>query len=164
MDVVLVRWPDERDRREDLQRLGRPRLLVLGDGIDPPSTTDPLEDWIRLPADDADLAARIMSLQRRAEAVRALVPEVDADGVLRFGGDWVALSPLEVRLIEVMIGRFGMVVSRDALTRAGWPQGLTDRNTLDVHVLRLRRRVQPLNLVIRTVRSRGYVIEPALRL
>jgi DNA-binding response OmpR family regulator len=30
---------------------------------------------------------------------------------------------------------------------------------LDVHVLRLRRRVAPIGLVIRTVRSRGYLLE-----
>jgi DNA-binding response OmpR family regulator len=53
------------------------------------------------------------------------------------------------------------VVSRDALARAGWPDGAPGRNALDVHVLRLRRRLEPLGLVIRTVRSRGYVLEAA---
>jgi len=30
---------------------------------------------------------------------------------------------------------------------------------LDVHIVRLRRRLAPLGLVIRTVRSRGYLLE-----
>jgi DNA-binding response OmpR family regulator len=50
-------------------------------------------------------------------------------------------------------------VSRDALARAGWPDGAPGRNALDVHVLRLRRRLVPVGLVIRTVRSRGYLLE-----
>ena len=66
---------------------------------------------------------------------------------------------MEARLTEALIGRFGAVVSRDALARAGWPGGAPGRNALDVHVLRLRRRLDGLGLVIRTVRSRGYLLE-----
>ena len=44
---------------------------------------------------------------------------------------------------------------------AGWPGGTPGRNALDVHVLRLRRRLEPVRLAIRTVRSRGYLLEPA---
>ena len=43
--------------------------------------------------------------------------------------------------------------------RAGWPKGAPGRNALDVHVLRLRRRLAPLGLAIRTVRVRGYLLE-----
>ena len=39
--------------------------------------------------------------------------------------------------------------------------GSPGRNALDVHVLRLRRRLAPVGLVIRTVRSRGYLLEQA---
>jgi DNA-binding winged helix-turn-helix (wHTH) protein len=60
-----------------------------------------------------------------------------------------------------MLERYGAVVSRDALSRAGWPQGAPGRNALDVHVLRLRRRLGPVGLAIRTVRSRGYLLERA---
>jgi DNA-binding response OmpR family regulator len=35
------------------------------------------------------------------------------------------------------------------------------RNALDVHVLRLRRRIAPLGLEIRTVRARGYLLQAA---
>jgi DNA-binding response OmpR family regulator len=38
---------------------------------------------------------------------------------------------------------------------------LPTRNALDVHMLRLRRRLEPLGLEVRTVRSRGYVLQPA---
>ena len=49
----------------------------------------------------------------------------------------------------------------DVEARAGWPSGAPGRNALDVHVLRLRRRLVPLALAIRTVRSRGYLLESA---
>lgn len=44
--------------------------------------------------------------------------------------------------------------------RAVWPGQAPGRNALDVHILRLRRRLLPLGLAIRTVRSRGYLLEP----
>jgi DNA-binding response OmpR family regulator len=71
----------------------------------------------------------------------------------------VSLPPVEARLTRVLIERLGAVVGRDTLSRAGWPHGSPGRNALDVHVLRLRRRLVPLGLVIRTVRSRGYLLE-----
>jgi|SRR6056297_3341616 len=159
MDVVLVRWPDERERREQLRQSGHPRLLLLENGEPAPVSGDELEDWIRLPADEADLRARVARLEHRAAAVAATVPSLDGDGVLRFSGSWVALPPVEARLTTALLERFGAVVSRDALARSGWPDGAPGRNALDVHVLRLRRRLEPIGLVIRTVRSRGYVLE-----
>jgi DNA-binding response OmpR family regulator len=79
--------------------------------------------------------------------------------VLRFSGAWVPLPPVEARLTDALLERFGAVVSRDSLARAGWPDGAPGRNALDVHVLRLRRRIHPLGLAIRTVRARGYLLE-----
>jgi DNA-binding winged helix-turn-helix (wHTH) protein len=160
VDVVLVRWPVEQVRREDLQRDGRPRLLLLEDGVaPPPAGVDDLEDWIRVPAVEADLRARVEGLRRRAEARIDPAPALDDDGVLRLGDRWVSLPPVEARLTAALLGRYGAVVSRDALARAGWPAGAPGRNALDVHMLRLRRRLAPLALAIRTVRSRGYLLE-----
>ena len=163
MEVVLVRWPEERNRREELRRSGRPRLLVLDETGPPPTGLDLLEDWIRLPADDSDVAARVAALEQRASEHQPTPPTLDEDGVLRSDGRWVALPPVEARLTSALLERFGAVVSRDSLARAGWPDAAPGRNALDVHVLRLRRRVEPLALVIRTVRSRGYVLETAPR-
>ena len=58
-----------------------------------------------------------------------------------------------------LIERYAAVVSRDQLARSGWPVGAPGRNALDVHVLRLRRRIAPLGLAIKTVRSRGDLLE-----
>jgi hypothetical protein len=156
--VSLVRWPAEIERREALRQAGEPRLLLVEQGA-PPVPVDHREDWIRLPADDVDLRVRVEALRRRLGADSASTPELDDDGVLRVGDRWVALPPVEARLAAVLVERFGAVVSRESLTRVGWPGGSSSRNALDVHVLRLRRRMAPLRLAIRTVRSRGYLLE-----
>lgn len=158
VEVALVQWPAEQDRRDELRRAGQPRLLLVEQGA-PPIPTDELEDWIRLPADDLDLRVRVEALRRRIDNDSGLVPALDDDGVLRLGDRWVSLPPVEARLTRALLDRFGAVVSRDALARSGWPGGSPGRNALDVHVLRLRRRLSPLRLAIRTVRSRGYLLE-----
>lgn len=127
----------------------------------PPVPADHREDWIRLPADDVDLRVRVEALRQRLGAETVGAPHLDDNGVLRVNDRWVALPPVEARLATVLVDRFGTVVSRDSLTRVGWPGGSSSRNALDVHVLRLRRRLSPLGLAIRTVRSRGYLLERA---
>jgi Transcriptional regulatory protein, C terminal len=144
VDVVLVRWPSDEESLESARRGALPRLLLVEGDSPPPVVDDELEDWIRVPADEVDLHARVDALERRRRARNSVAPTLDDDGVLRLGGGWV-----------------GAVVSRDALGRAGWPDGVPGRNALDVHVLRLRRRLEPLGLAIRTVRARGYLLEAA---
>jgi DNA-binding response OmpR family regulator len=65
--------------------------------------------------------------------------------------------------MTALLDRQGAVVSREALARSGWPDGAPGRNALDVHVLRLRRRIDGIGLAIRTVRSRGYLLETETR-
>ena len=161
MDVTLVRWPSEAGRRARLTEDGSPRLLLVEDGSPPPGLDDCLEDWIRVPAPESDVLARLEGLAARAAKHQPLVPVLDGDGVLRFGSAWVPLPPVEGRLTHALLERFGAVASRETLSRAGWPDGAPGRNALDVHVLRLRRRVGTIGLAIRTVRSRGYLLEPA---
>ena len=163
MDVVLVRWPTETERRARLQRDGTPRLLLVDGNDPPPAPEDCLEDWIRVPADDVDVRLRLEGLSHRAALHATDHPDLDVDGVLRFGGAWVSLPPVEARLTRALIDRFGAVVGREAMAKAGWPEGAPGRNALDVHVLRLRRRISPVGLSIKTVRSRGYLMEPAAK-
>ncbi|MCB0997358.1 MAG: response regulator transcription factor [Acidimicrobiales bacterium] len=162
MDVVLVRWPAEKSRREQLAERGVPRLLVVEGGAPPPVVNDGLEDWIRVPAPATDLRARVEALVARSGTGGSdEVPHVDEHGVLRIGERWVSLPPIEANLARVLVARFGAVVGREELMSAGWPEGEPARNLLDVRMLRLRRRLLPLDLVIRTIRSRGYLLEHA---
>ena len=172
----MLRWPDERARRSRISEAGEPRLLLVPDGEEPPTVVDCLEDWIRVPASENEVRARVDALAVRSQVhpptgngnghagaatVDPPTPVLDDFGVLRLNGSWVALPPLEARLTEALLERLGAVTSRELLIRAGWPTGAPGRNALDVHVLRLRRRLQPVGLAIRTVRSRGYLLEPA---
>jgi len=159
VDVALVRWPAETDRRTRLIDEAVPRLMLLEDGASPPDPVDVLEDWVRVPASETEVSFRLAGLVSRARLVADVDPILDQDGVLRCGDRWVSLPPVEARLTASLIERFGAVVGRDLLARAGWPEGAPGRNALDVHVLRLRRRLVPVGLVIRTVRSRGYLLE-----
>ena len=159
MEVALVRWPAEADRRAALADGDVPRLLLLEAGAPPPEVLDCLEDWIRVPAADADLRARVRALEARSHRHLRLIPDLDVHGVLRFGNAWVSLPPVEARLVDALIERFGAVVGRDTLRRSVWPGSSPGRNVLDVHVLRLRRRLSEVRLAIRTVRSRGYLLE-----
>ena len=160
MDVVLVRWPEESEHLTDLRAGGVPRLLLVGPEAAPPQSIDPLEDWVRLPADDQDVRARVATLEARA-AVSGTRPALDADGLLRFRDRWVSLSPVERLLAGALVDRFGAVVGREVLSKHAWPEGAPTRNALDVHILRLRRRIAELGLEIRTVRSRGYLLQAA---
>lgn len=161
MEVQRVHWPTESDRLEQLRAAGAARLLLVDPAVAPPVVVDELEDWIRLPAARADLDRRCETLAARAEARRRSAPVVDAWGVLSYGGDTVVLTPLEARLARVLAEDFGRLVSRERLNDAGWPDGFSGRNTLDVHILRLRRRFAEVGLVVRTVRSRGYLLDVA---
>lgn len=184
MDIVMLQWPDEQARRSRISEAHEPRLLLVPDGEEPPTVVDCLEDWIRVPATENEVRARVDALTVRSHAHLAdgtttngstpahdhvtgngngngTTPVVDDYGVLWVNGAWVALPPLEARLTEALLDRLGAVTSREQLLRAGWPAGAPGRNALDVHVLRLRRRLQPVGLAIRTVRSRGYLLERA---
>jgi DNA-binding response OmpR family regulator len=156
----MVRWPSEQQRLAELRTAGQPRLVLVEKGERPPIPSDDLEDWIRIPAPEDDLRARVEGLRRRVGAPPT-PPALDEDGVLRFDGRWVSLPPVEARITTALLDRFGAVVGRDALARSGWPEGAPGRNALDVHMLRLRRRVEAVGLAIRTVRSRGYLLETA---
>jgi DNA-binding response OmpR family regulator len=171
MDITMLRWPEEESRRSRISLAGAPRLLLVADGAEPPPVSDCLEDWIRVPAAENEVRARVDALAVRSQAHttnghngsngHATAPLLDDFGVLRVNGAWVALPPLEARLAEALLERLGAVTSRELLIRAGWPTGAPGRNALDVHVLRLRRRLTPVGLAIRTVRSRGYLMESA---
>jgi DNA-binding winged helix-turn-helix (wHTH) protein len=161
VDVMMVQWPTQAEQRSRLADQHIPRLLLVDGGFPPPELLDCLEDWIRLPAPEADVKARIDALQARGRVHLRPVPEIDTHGVVRYGAGWIALPPMEAHLAAVLVGQFETVAGRDTLRTAAWPATTPARNVLDVHMLRLRRRFAPLGLAIRTVRARGYVLEPA---
>jgi DNA-binding response OmpR family regulator len=155
----------------------RQPVLILVESGPPPVSASPIEDWIRVPASAVDLEARLESLRNRSQHLETVdsppeltAPQLEEGGILRFGSGWVSLSPLEARLVATLLERPGAVVTRQALIEAGWlqvEQGRPDprRNALDAHMLRLRQRLPTVGLTVRTIRSRGYLLDqlPVLR-
>jgi len=157
MDVRLIRWPAAKAQLDELRAAGVPRLVVVDGDAAPPVPPDELEDWVRLPADQSDVRIRVDTLAGRARG--KAVPQLSPEGVLRHAGLSVVLSPVEHRLVDALIARFGVVVSRHDLMDVVWPDERPPRNTLDVHISRLRRRLGELDLGVTTVRGRGYLLD-----
>jgi hypothetical protein len=158
--VRLVRWPEERELLEQLRAEHAPRLLLVRPPAPAPIVDECEEDWVRLPADDGDVRARVLALAARSSRHRP-GPRVGPDGRLRYDGNWIALSPIEHRLARVLAERFGEVVEGDLLARAAWPENGANEGALRVHLTRLRRRLRALSLDVQNVRGRGYLMEHA---
>lgn len=165
--VVVTRWngprSSEAEARAGSGRGDLPRLWLVDPGVSPPVPVDCLEDWVRLPTSDGDIEARLAGLAARAKVHRGDDPApelaLDSVGTLRFGNRSVELPPIEMRLVRLLMERPGRVASRAALLRAAWPKGDGSDASLRVHLVRLRRRISPLGLIVRTMRGRGYVLE-----
>jgi hypothetical protein len=155
-DVVVLPWPLLEAERVRLDHAGVPHLLLVEAGIAPPIAESCLEDWLRLPADDVDVRARVVSLSRRA-AHHPIVPVVDEHGQLTHRGLAVFLSPLEHRLVVPLIENFGHGVADEELVDGAWPEGGGEQ-VLRVHVSRLRRRIAPLGLSVVSIRGFGYLL------
>jgi DNA-binding response OmpR family regulator len=154
--VAILRWPEDAASAEHLRALGRPRLLLVAPDAVAPNSTDCDEDWIRLPVGDEDLRARATAVAARA-ARHNPRPAVSGDGRIMFRGQWVGLSQIEEAIARALSERFGEVVDNDVLA-AEWGDRPTP-GAIRVHITRLRKRLRPLGLVVRTVRGRGYVLE-----
>jgi hypothetical protein len=162
--VRLVRWPDEGQLLEQLRAEHVPRLLLVHPPAPAPVVQECEEDWVRLPAADDDVRARMVALAARSERHQPF-PRVGADGRLRHADDWIALSPIEHRLAQTLAEHFGEVVDSRVLLRAAWPENGHGNNdgALRVHLTRLRRRLRPLALDVQNVRGRGYLMEHRAR-
>jgi DNA-binding winged helix-turn-helix (wHTH) protein len=87
-------------------------------------------------------------------------PILDDDGLLRFGGRWVALTPVQSRVVTLLLDRFGETVTTyDELRTAAWGATTRSPQALATLVKRLRRRIEPIGLDVLTVRLRGYVLD-----
>lgn len=166
--VAVLDWPREAARRVELAATGTPRLLVLGPDDPPPLVWDEAEDWIRADADTTEVRARLtrLALLDRPGAVadpppvHRPAPVLDADGVLHGdGGRFTVIPLIEARLLHRLLERPRHVVRREALEAAGWPGRQPPPRALDGRITRLRRRVAPFGLHVRTVRGIGHLVE-----
>ena len=127
------------------------------------------DDYLVKPFAFAELSARIRALMRRnkVEPVSGLIIgslEVDPDrrAVTREGSR-IDLTPREFDLLEYLARNQGRVVSREMLARDVWKETARATpldNVIDVHIARLRRKVDdPFSTkLLQTVRGVGFML------
>lgn len=157
MDVKVLHLPTDTPELERCRALGIPRLILVESPAPPPVCVDVLEDWVRMPADRDDVSARKAALRFRATSG---VPVLEPGGVLHFGGRSLPLAPADAALLAPLLASYQSSVRRDVLLDLLWPgPGHPRRNALDLRILRLRRRIAPVGLVVRTVWGTGYLLD-----
>lgn len=124
------------------------------------------DDYLAKPFDLAVLEARVRSLLRRASSTPAPVLRHGALSLDTVGrrveidGVGVDLSAREVALLETLLLRAGRVVSKEALLEKLYgAEEHAGENAVEVFVHRLRRKLEPAGVAIRTIRGLGYMID-----
>ena len=159
MKLLSSIGPSAESVRQDLAQRGVLRLLRIGPDTAAPLLIDQAEDWIRTPCSEADVQAGIRSLVAQRTASNRHPPLVDENDILRVGSRLSVLTPVEAALMRALLATPGQVASRKTLFKAAWPDETGSRNALDLRVMRLRRKIEPLGVMLRTVRNRGYLVE-----
>jgi two-component system, OmpR family, response regulator BaeR len=132
------------------------RLLGLEAGAD---------DYVCKPFSPREVVARVRAVLRRSQTPQTsdgLVIDMDAGCALLDGRD-LALTTVELRLLNVLAAHPGRIFSRDRLMDAMYPdeRDVVDR-TVDSHVKKLRRKIEAVRPgvdAIHSVYGMGYKYE-----
>ena len=131
------------------------------------------DDYVTKPYSSRELVARVRAVLRRRAEPEELVPATVEAGPVRMdverhvvtvSGEAVSLPLKEFELLEMLLRNAGRVLTRGQLIDRVWGSDYVgDTKTLDVHVKRLRGKIEadpstPKHLV--TVRGLGYKYEP----
>ena len=130
-----------------------------------------IDDFIIEPFDPREALARLRAVMRRFERfdnrrlgmLRVGAAELSV-GKLTFRvsqGPEIPLSPVETRILEVLMRNRGVVLNPATLVRHVWDgDEAVGANRVQVYVMRLRRKIEPdpdIPRFIHTVRGLGYV-------
>jgi len=124
------------------------------------------DDYLTKPFDLGELEARIHALIRRCYSgfgnqiqagqlsLNTQTHEITANG------EHINLSARELALLEMLILQVGKVVCKERISQrlAATGEALAD-NAIEVAIHRLRKRIEPYQAVIQTVRGLGYLLE-----
>ncbi len=125
------------------------------------------DDYLPKPFDPDELLARANAVLRRTrlakpaeEAITVGSLSIDTHTrVVHHGSAPLDLTPLEFEILEILVRPPGRVVTRDEISGIlhQRPAEAYDR-TLDVHISRLRRKLESARIRIRGVRGVGYML------
>jgi two-component system, OmpR family, response regulator len=127
------------------------------------------DDYMVKPFSFAELTARLEALMRRPAEARPeettlVCGDLELDLIARStrrGERRIDLLPREFQMLEYMMRRKGRVVTRTMLLEGVWDYRFDPKtNVIDVHISRLRRKIDAEGepALIRTVRGSGYTI------
>lgn len=173
--VLDVRLP-QMDGFEVLRRLRQRRsaipvlMLTVRDSLEDRVAGLDLgaDDYLTKPFELAEFEARVRALLRRSNATAQ--PELvhgrlrlDVAGRRLYCDEQpLELSARELGAVELLLLRQGRVVTRQQIVDQlyGWEDGSTS-NAVEVFIYRLRKKLEPCGVEIRTVRGMGYLIDKA---
>jgi two-component system, OmpR family, response regulator len=129
------------------------------------------DDYVVKPFSFAELSARLEAILRRPaetrpEETRLACGDLELDLISRTArraGRVIELLPREYQMLEYMMRRQGRVVTRTMLLEGIWDYRFDPRtNVIDVHISRLRRKIDGEGepALIHTVRGSGYKLSP----
>ena len=126
------------------------------------------DDYMTKPFDLPEFEARVRALIRRGQfdAGKSLTHgglRFDLEAHRLFYNDQpVELSVRELAVLELLLSRQGQVVTKEQMVDRlfGWGDD-GGSNAIEVYVHRVRKKLEPFNISIRTVRGMGYLLEKA---
>jgi DNA-binding response OmpR family regulator len=124
------------------------------------------DDYLAKPFVMAELGARIRALLRRAHvqsSARVTHGPLVMDKAARRAylcGEHLDLTAREWAVLEILLDKAEKVVSKESIVQlvARWDDDLS-LNAIEVYVSRLRAKLEPAGIRIRTVRGFGYMLE-----
>jgi two-component system OmpR family response regulator len=124
------------------------------------------DDYLAKPFDIREFEARVRSLLRRQAGLRSSTVSLgqlslDLTNRQFSGNDQIMdLPPRERAILELLLTRAGKVVAKEAIVQSVTSmEDILSDNAIEQYISRLRRRLQPLGLVLRTIRGIGYLLE-----
>ncbi len=123
------------------------------------------DDYIAKPFGMTELTARVRALIRRTNkskvsefSVGSLYVNPDKH-IVKVNGKEINLSFKEYSLLLALLNAGGSVVERDTLLTKIWGEYYDESRTLDVHIRKLRVKLEQAGDLIKTVKNVGYKIE-----